>query len=410
VTICKVWDADYPWDVRVEKVCASLRREHEVHLVSRNTQRRSRYERHDGIHIHRLPTLSWLPKRANAVMGFPAFFNPLWIRAIGQTARRCGAGVLIVRDLPLALTALLVARARKIPLILDLAENYPAMIQDLWSTDQFRFRNLLVRNPRLVHLVERISVRQADHILVVVDESKERLIGMGVPASKITVVMNTPAGERVKGEDVDAKPSIDRSQDELVLVYLGMLEVPRGLGTVIQAVREVRHLRPRVRLVVMGSGRDERYFREEARRIGVSDRVEFRGWVEHDEALACVSRCDVGLVPHHVTESWQTTIPNKLFDYMSMGKPVIVSNARPTDRIVTSERCGVVFRDRDARGLAEAIVSFADRGVREEYGRRGRNAVRCTYNWETDERRLLGAVRQVANGARQFGQAEEETA
>jgi len=399
VTVCKVWDADYPWDVRVEKVCRSLRRAHEVHLVSRNTRRRSRYERYDGIHVHRLPVLPWLPPRASAALGFPAFFNPLWLRTISQTARRCGAGLVMVRDLPLALTGLLIARARRVPLILDLAENYPAMIHDLCSTGRFRARNLLVRNPRLVRLVERIAVKQADHILVVVDEAKERLLRMGVDASKITVVMNTPTLTPLTHDADAGAPAIPRAGDELVLVYLGILEVARGLGTVLGALRELRHLRPRVRLVVIGSGRDERHFREEAGRLGVSDRVEFRGWLDHHEALAAVAACDVGLVPHHVTESWQTTIPNKLFDYMAMGKPVIVSNARPTERIVTSERCGAVFADRDTSGLAEAIVAVADRGLREEYGRRGRAAVRRTYNWETDERRLLDAVRRVAEPA-----------
>jgi glycosyltransferase involved in cell wall biosynthesis len=407
VTVCKVWDADYPWDIRVEKVCRSLRQEHDVHLVSRNSRRRHRYERYDGIHVHRLPALPWLPRRANGIIGFPAFFNPLWIRAIWQTARTSAAGLLMVRDLPLALTALLVARARKVPLILDMAENYPAMMQDLWDSGRFRVGNLAVRNPRVVRLVERISVRQADHILVVVDESKERLVRMGVPASKITVVMNTPAVHRVDGHAAEGEPPIGRPRDELVLVYLGILEVPRGLGTVIEALGEVRHLRPRVRLVVIGSGRDEGYFRDEARRLGVSDRVEFRGWVEHEQALACVAQCDVGLVPHHATESWQTTMPNKLFDYMAMGKPVIVSSARPTERIVTSERCGVVFEDRDASALAEAIASVADRGVREDYGRRGREAVRRTYNWEADERRLRGAVRRVAGAARPLATAGE---
>ena len=40
MTICKVWDADYPWDVRVEKVSRSLGREHDVHLVARNGKRK----------------------------------------------------------------------------------------------------------------------------------------------------------------------------------------------------------------------------------------------------------------------------------------------------------------------------------------------------------------------------------
>jgi glycosyltransferase involved in cell wall biosynthesis len=124
----------------------------------------------------------------------------------------------------------------------------------------------------------------------------------------------------------------------------------------------------------------------------VSNGVEFRGWMDYEDALTYLARCDVGLVPHHVTESWQTTIPNKLFDYMSIGKPVLVSNARPAERIVREEGCGLVFPDRDAGALAEAIVALADPAVREACGQRGRDAIRRRYHWEADERRLLAAI------------------
>ena len=123
MTICKVWDADYPWDVRVEKVSRSLGREHEVHLVSRNLKRQATYELRDGLHIHRLPLMSWAPDRLHAVLGFPAFFNPLWIRAIWRTARRSGAQVLLVRDLPLALSSVLVGRALGVPVVGSVASR-----------------------------------------------------------------------------------------------------------------------------------------------------------------------------------------------------------------------------------------------------------------------------------------------
>ena len=394
--IAKVWDADYPWDVRVEKVCRSLGREHEVHLLSRNLKRRPTYEWLDGLHIHRLAFMPWAPDRLNALMGFPAFFNPLWIRAIWRMARRHHARVLIVRDLPLALTSLLVGRALGIPVVLDMAENYAAMIRDLRDSRQDRTGFRLVRNPHLIQLVERIAVRQADHILAVVDESRDRLVKLGVPAAKVSVVMNTPtlAQRQQLGASAGAGSAAGKP-GELVIAYLGVLEAPRGLGIAIQAMREVGRRLPGARLVIIGAGRDEGRFREEARRAGVTDRVEFRGWVEYQEALAQLARCDVGLVPHHVTESWKTTIPNKLFDYMSIGKPVIVSNARPTERIVTEEQCGLVYPDQDAAALAEAIVTMGDPAVRDACGRRGRAAIVRRYNWETDERRLLGAIRAV---------------
>jgi glycosyltransferase involved in cell wall biosynthesis len=397
VTICKVWDADYPWDVRVEKVCRSLGREHDVHLVSRNSKRRGTYERHERLHIHRLPVMPWLPARAQAALGFPVFFNPVWVRAIGRTARRNGARVLLVRDLPLAPTSLLVGRALGIPVVLDMAENYTAMIQDVWDAGRARRGDRLVRNPRVIRLVERLVVRMVDHILVVVDESRDRLAAMGVPASKMSVVMNTPSLERI--DDPGETGGDRRHADELIVAYLGLLEEPRGLGTAIEAMRQLRPRLPRARLVIIGSGRDDTQLREQASRAGVADSVAFLGWVEYTEALAWLSRCDVGLVPHHATASWQTTIPNKLFDYMSLGKPVIVSSARPTERIVTEAQGGLIFQDRDPASLADAIVAMADPAFRGACGQRGRQAIRERYNWEADEHRLLGAMRLVTAAA-----------
>lgn len=394
LTICAVWDADYPWDVRVEKVCRSLAREHDVHLVSRNAKRRAIYERGRDFHIHRLPAAPWMPDRLHVALGFPAFFNPVWIRAIRRTVRRTRADLLVVRDLPLALTGVLVARACRIPLVLDMAENYPAMIKDLRDSRLDRRGFRIVRHPRLVRLVERLAIRQADHIVVVVEESRERLVAMGVPESKISVVMNTPV---LDGRLPATYADLRRPTGELSIAYLGVLETPRGVGTAIRAMAQVRHRLPGARLVVIGAGRDEARFRDEAGRLGVDASVEFRGWVDYRDALAMLSECDVGLVPHHVTESWQTTMPNKLFDYMSFGKPVIVSNARPTERIVTEERCGLVFADRDPAALAEAIVAMADPAARATYGRRGREAIQRQYNWAVDERRLLGAIARVSS-------------
>jgi glycosyltransferase involved in cell wall biosynthesis len=63
---------------------------------------------------------------------------------------------------------------------------------------------------------------------------------------------------------------------------------------------------------------------------------------------------------------------------------------------VTEERCGLVFRDRDAQALAEAIVALGDPAVRAACGQQGRAAIRERYNWEADERRLLRAIRQAS--------------
>ena len=396
MVICHIWDADYPWDVRVEKICDSLIKKHEVHLVCRNSARRLRYERINGFTIHRLPSLPTLFGRMQQLIGFPAFFNPIWVYMIWQTVRTVKADMILVRDLPLALTALLVGRLLHRPVVLDMAENYPAMIQDVWDSQGFSVVNMVVRNPATVRFIERLCVKWADHILAVVEESRDRLVAMGVSRDKISLVSNTPTSSRWRGS-AEVHPSIDvRQPGQLVLVYLGLLERPRGLETAIRAVGRVRTRCMGVRLVIVGSGAHQQDFRQLASDLQLQEHVIFMGWLDYSQAIAAINDSDVGIVPHHATESWNSTIPNKLFDYMSMSKPVIVSDAKPAARIVKEERCGIVVEDRNVEDLAHAILRLTDESVRGEMGRRGREAVMQRYNWTIDEKRLLDAIERTA--------------
>ena len=390
--VCHVWDADYPWDVRVEKICDSLLKKHEVHLVCRNSRRRARYEYAKGLHIHRLPCLPEGCGGLNGLIGFPAFFNPLWIYEIGKTVKETKADIIVVRDIPLAWTALGIGRLLRLPVVLDMAENYPAMIQDLWDYQGFSIVNFLVRNPSIIRMVERVSVRQCDHVVAVVEESRARLISLGVDPTRISLVINTPTSGRFVDSPRVNGVGVLRRPRSLTILYLGLLEWARGLETAIRAIALVRKRLPEVKLVIVGSGRHEADFKRVVAELELQDSVQFLGWLDYTKAIEVIKECDIGLVPHHATESWNTTIPNKLFDYMSMGKPVIVSDAKPTKRIVQEERCGMVFENQNAEDLSRVIVELEDESVREEMGRNGKGAVATKYNWAVDEERLLKAL------------------
>jgi glycosyltransferase involved in cell wall biosynthesis len=96
----------------------------------------------------------------------------------------------------------------------------------------------------------------------------------------------------------------------------------------------------------------------------------------------------VGLVPHHATESWNTTIPNKLFDYMAAGLAVITSDAAPAARVVRETGAGAVYPHEDPEALAIVFAEMASAHVRGAYGRCGRDAIRDRYHWELDAERM----------------------
>ena len=397
MNVCHVWDAEYPWDVRVEKVSRVLTEAgHQVHIVARNRDRQPVRERLSEGTVHRLAPLA-IGRTLNAASMFPAFFNPRWFHLIATTARNAGAHVILCRDLPLAPTSIWAGRHEGIPVVLDLAENYAAMIQELWDTGRHRPLDWLIRNPRAVSLVERWVVPRVEHTLVVVDESRDRLVASGIPPERITVVSNTPPRSRVRDGAPSPSPA---ATGPLRLIYLGQMEVARGIGVLLDGVVEVRRRHAAVHLTLVGGGRDLGLFRDQAARLGLgSDAVTFAGHVPHAEALRLVGTADVGVVPHHADDSWNTTIPNKLFDYMAAGLPVLTSDAKPCARIVFDTGAGEVFRDRDPLSLAGAIARMMDAARRSALGAAGRRAIADRYNWEHDSRRLLNALRAVVDTA-----------
>ncbi|MBX7119756.1 MAG: glycosyltransferase [Gemmatimonadaceae bacterium] len=389
--ILKVWDGEYPWDVRAEKVCQALTGAgHAVHMAARNRDARIPVERLPECTVHRMPSWRGLGRALDAASQFPAFFNPRWVRLLLRVgaAERCEA--VLVRDLPLAPTAIFAANLLKVPVVLDMAENYPAMIRDLWTTNSTKFGDALVRNPKAVEAIERWTLARVDHTVVVVEESRDRLVrDLGVAADRITVVGNTPGLDRLASHAERAAPARAATPGPLRLVYLGLLEHARGVGTAFDAVAACRARGVPIRFTVIGDGRARADFTAQCARLGLGeDVVRFLGYVKYQDALQVVAESDAGLIPHLANESWNTTIPNKLFDYMAAGLCVVTSDAIPTKRVVEAEGSGIAYRSGDAAALATALETLWRAQDTHERGQRGRRAIRERYHWELDAERL----------------------
>jgi glycosyltransferase involved in cell wall biosynthesis len=273
-----------------------------------------------------------------------------------------------------------------------MAENYPAMMRSLWDVGVHRKTDVLVRNPSVVAAVERWVLARVDHTLVVVEESRDRILALGVEPEQVTVVGNTPPISRLQ----ELPPRLHTNGDPLELIYLGLLEAPRGIGVLVDAVARARSTGLRARLTVLGEGRERRNFEERAHALGLDDTVRFLGRVPYADAVRLLQTADVGVVPHAANESWNTTIPNKLFDYMAAGLAVLTSDAKPAARVVRENGAGVVFHDSDVADCAAAIGRLADAEFRALCGASGRRAVAERFNWELDAARMRTAVDSVS--------------
>ena len=116
MNILYIWDGDYPWDVRVEKICETLNTNgHSVHIAARNLKKRPVVEELNGLIIHRLRT--YTNDKLNAVFSFPAFFSPIWLKFLDQLVVENKIDVIIVRDLPMAIAGIKTGKRNNIPVV-----------------------------------------------------------------------------------------------------------------------------------------------------------------------------------------------------------------------------------------------------------------------------------------------------
>lgn len=377
---------DFPPDIRVEKEARALRDVgHEITIVCEARSGRPLedvWERCRVVRVRR----SCLSALARTVL----FRDPSFGRTLrGELA--C-TDAFHVHDLPLAGTVLGVARQGGIPVVVDFHENFPAALRS--------YRAELPRaRARLLELVsgigrwetyERRVSRAAMAVLVVVAEARDRLVAAGAPAERITVVENTEDVERFAAIPLRPVPELAADDEAFTLLYVGGFGGRhRGLDTAIDAMPAVIEQLPRARLLLVGDGPIKPRLQERAAALALDGHVQFVDWQPFERVPSLIAASDVCLVPHAADPHTEATSPHKLFQYMLLAKPVVVSSCRPLQRVVEETGAGLVFTAGDAASLAAAVVALRDPGRRREAGEAGRSAVLASYNWARSSRALL---------------------
>ncbi len=392
--ICLVYQGEFPDSERIEKTAKTLAAAgHQIFLLSNNYGKFAESEQQVGdLKVLRVgPTFKrrvW-----NRILKFPLFLNPLWIAALLRVIQVHRIEALQIIDVPLSAAVLALGRLYRLPVVYDMWENYPEALRG-WG--QQSWKTTLFKNYRVAQIVEQWVVRRVDHIFVVVEEARERLLAKGVRPDRVSVVTNGVDLELLFQEK-DHKLSLDLDPSAYKLIYVGAVTIERGLDDIIRALPLLGDRVPNARLYIAGNGPDEGRLRA----LAEGKAVTFLGWIPFQHIHAYIEQSDLCLVPHVFNDFINTTIPNKLFQYMAMSKPVLVSHAKPLARIVRESNCGFVFESGNpasaADQIAEAYCSRNDRSI----GERGKKSAEEHYTWEKAARELVRVYRELDQKSRE---------
>lgn len=288
-----------------------------------------------------------------------------------------------VNALPAAFVA---AFLRRKPLLFD-AHEYSAE-EGQGSVLLYRLHGLLVFLLRL--LLPRCAG------VITVSPPIAQALSQQYMLSEVTVIRNFPAYQVVKKTN-HLREALGLSQETRIALYHGGLQPNRELD---RLVRAAPFLEQNIVIVLMGQDLKNTRARLESliHAEGVADRVKILQAVPYEVLLAWASSADIGLIilPLDYSLSIRWCLPNKLFEYLMAGLPVLTSPLEAVTEIVQTYDVGQVVDSLAPEDVAKAINNMLScQSTRERMGANALRAAKEELCWEKETRRLLDLYSKV---------------
>jgi glycosyltransferase involved in cell wall biosynthesis len=380
--VCFVMHTDLftPWPVvrAVREIEVLKEHGYDISAVCwiKNMNQLAKNEEKDGVSVHRIfmqPPKNSAPKR---ILAFRKILADMSNEIVNLKP-----DAIVCHDLEILKAGVSAKRKLGVPLFFDAHENWPDMVAQNSKLEASYFSKL---EKKLLHHVV--------HSYTYGNDLTEKYTKMGFLATTLynsKSVEDIPKIDESECENIRRRLGIDI--DDFVVGFSGSVSLKNGAQQVIDA-QHILH-KNFVFLVVGGSGRKEDLegVKKHALKNDVNDRVIFTGRVPPDDLLRYTKAMDVGTALFQpLSENEKVRIPNKIFDYMAMEVPMIVSDFPNMRKIVVDEaHCGMVVNPMNVKEITKAILHFQENPKEaQEQGKRGRKKFEDAYSWNIQKKKL----------------------
>jgi glycosyltransferase involved in cell wall biosynthesis len=391
-----ILDAPFPPDPRVENEAVSLiNAGHQVFLFCLKYQDEKTSEIINGIQVKRYHS-NKLDYKLSALAYTVPLYTFLMKIKIHQFIKDTKVETLHIHDIRIAQAVFNANKKHNLPVVLDLHDNMPEVMK-LYPHLQ-KFPGKYIISPKRWKLKEEEFIIKADKVISVSPEFIDTLIArLPSEKEKFVLVPNTIRKSFFEDYKVDEN-IIERYKNKFVILYLGDTNIRRGLQTAISSVATLQQKIPNLKLVIVGKNTTDTILKQQVKDLSISDFVDFEGWQDVTLFQSYIISSAVCISPLHRNLQHDVAYANKIFQYMSLAKPLLVSDAIAQKRLVEKTNSGLVHQEKNVEDFTDKVLKlYADETLRTELGENGKHFVRNEFSWEQTSKKLLHLYDNLLN-------------
>ncbi len=380
---------------------------HEVHWFTstfHHVQRRNRFDQTTMVEVapgYRI-TMLHAPPYEKSISLRRVRHNRAMASAFKASARSLAAPDVILACVPsleLAEQAVAVGGAMGVPVVVDVRDPWPEVyvavmprglrtLARVALTSEFRRARRIFRSASALTAVSSEYLRWARNLSHKPIGSHDGVFPIGFPVA----AQEHPMDE---ADQVALDRRLRLSPNDLVVTFVGMFGASYDLETVVEAARLLDATSGhRIRIVVAGEGDKDSTLRRHASDLRS---ITFTGWLDRRATETLLRRSSVGLAAY--AERARQSLPNKPFEYMAFGLPIVSSLKGELAEMIEVHNIGRLYRAHDARSLAAQLLwLWEHQSIREDMGRRARALLEERYRADDIYARFARHLCQLAGG------------
>ena len=383
-----ILDDVFPPDPRVENEAITLiNGGYEVFLFCLNNGNQKTKELINGIKIRRYK-FSKLTYKLSALSYDLPFYKMIMRPKINHFIKKNNIDFLHIHDIRIAESVFQVNKKYKLKVVLDLHDNIPENMR--FYPHLRKFPGKYIISPKKWKIKESEFIIKADKIITVSPNfAKDIIEENNIEKEKMILVPNTVRKSFFK-EAIYSKVIDEKYSNKFVVLYLGDTNIRRGLLTAIRATQLLSKRIVNFKLVIVGQNTTDSILKEETKKLNLESFIDFEGWQDVSLFPSYIVASNICISPLYRSIQHDVAYANKIFQYMSFGKPILVSNATAQKEIVERINSGLVHQEKNKDDFSSKVLElYQNEEKAEELGNNGKQFIENEFSWEVTSQALV---------------------